>query len=305
SVPESGGAGRGPFRRDGAGVAIVVTVIGAVGGIWALGSAAWDSGFGFPAQSRGIFASGWGGGWSDGDGSWYDGPPTFNWSDNVNVEGVEAIEIDGSASDITVEFADIEDATLDVETTVGPEPAWTFEVEDDVLTVVETHDGGFTGPISGWAPTTALVTLPESMRGDLVDLSATISSGALTIDGDFGDVELVANSGGLLFMGGAETMDVDVQSGFGDVTVADADEVAIDVGSGAFSAVIEGEQPSSIAVDVNSGWADVMVPAGEYRVSGDVQSGARDINVDESTQADSTLEVNVSSGGATVSEGDM
>ncbi|GGA75509.1 hypothetical protein GCM10011490_27850 [Pseudoclavibacter endophyticus] len=295
------GAGRGnasgPFRRQGAWVAVVLTIVGGLVALSTLGTSIWDSAIAMPSQSRG---DGYVGGWG-GPGPWQEDVPTFDWSDSIAVDDVESIVVDGRSSELTIRYGGVDAATLDISTTAGSMPDWRFEVEDGVLTVRESDTTGGARPF-GWSSTSATLTLPDALQESAPALAATMQSGALSIVGDYGTVELAARSGALSFEGAASSIHCDLQSGAGDLTVYDADEVALSVGSGVLGVNVHGNQPASTVLDVRSGYGELTLPTGAYNLTGTASSGARDVDVETSSTADATLEVNVSSGIAAVSQ---
>lgn len=298
-APSGGGAG---VRRAGAWVAIVVTIIGALAIVGTVSRGVLDGlGLGWGGPSVGVSWGGdrpWGG---DRDDRPWGGAGGMNvvQSEQADVTGVTSIDAVVSSAGVEIRYDDVERATLEVRTNRGDAGRWTFAVDGDTLTV---HQDSTTGQMGWNNRIEATVVLPESLESTAPALDASVESGVLSVDGDFGDVAMTVSSGAADYSGSASTMSFDVQSGLGDLKVSDAEQVDVSVGSGMLDAKVSGAQPQSTTVQVNSGIATVALPKGPYNVTGTESSGVRDVTVQHSPTATSTLEVNVSSGLATVSQ---
>lgn len=282
---------RTAFSRQGAWVAIVFTIVGGLIAVGALGQAVWDSAVSWPQAIAG-----------DSSGPDWDGPAfdetSIQWEDSIAAEDladVTAIEVQSSSSELVIDEGIEQDATLLVETTPNRTSEWTFAVDGDTLIVHEESGDDF-----GWGRTEATLWLPPALLESAPALDVDLQAGAAMIGGTFGDVAISVASGAGSFDGTAARIDVSVASGAFDVFADSVEEAAFSVGSGVLGVQLTGEAPTSTALDVSSGLADVTLPAGSYRVSVEVDSGFSEIDVPTSASATSTLEVNVSSGAASV-----
>lgn len=291
----------GAFGRKGAWVAIVLTVIGGLVIAGTLGQSIWQSAVSWP---RAVAAGptwqgerGWDGPWN---GGWNSDPMQEVFNESVAVDGVTAIDVEGRSSEYSVAYGDVGEAELVVESTSDRERDWTFEVSGTTLTVAEL-DSTSVQPWGG-DRTRVTLTLPQALEASTPNLDVDMRSGAITVDGDFGDVVMGVQSGAVNFAGAATTVAVNVQSGAGNASVTGATSATLTVGSGVLHTELLGAQPQSITIDVESGLAAATVPAGAYAVSGDASSGVRDVQVRTDPAATSTLAVNVTSGAASVSQ---
>ncbi|NNH04649.1 hypothetical protein HLA99_12420 [Microbacterium ulmi] len=215
------------------------------------------------------------------------------------VGGVEALDVDLAAGSLRIEFADVDEAELQVTSSVGAD-RWTLRRDGDELTVGSPRFFG-----SGWlfgGSGDAVLRLPESLEA--LDAELGISAGEITADGAFGDVQLEVGAGRAELSGSARAVSVDLSAGRADVDLADVSTADLGVSAGDLVASFTGAQPRTITVDVSAGSLTLTVPDGRYDVSSDVSAGRFDNRVGSTPGAESTVDVTVSAGNATLRPGD-
>ncbi|MET0811445.1 MAG: hypothetical protein ABWY03_00230, partial [Microbacterium sp.] len=220
-------------------------------------------------------------------------------SSSLAVSGVTDLDADIEAGSLTIEFADVTEAELDVRSTWGI-ARWTLDREGDELTVASPR--GFFG--AGWlfgGAGDAVLRLPLALEG--MDADFGLSAGDLRVDGAFGDLDLELGAGSADIQGSARELDAQVNAGSVDLDLADVSAVSIGLSAGSMDAVLTGAQPRSIEAEVSAGSLDLTVPEGRYNVASDVSAGDFDNRIDSDSDARSTIRVQLSAGSATLRAG--
>jgi hypothetical protein len=214
---------------------------------------------------------------------------------SVAATGVSDLDVDVAAGALRVEFADVQEAELEVTSSWGAE-RWTFDRQDDRL-VVASPDRFGPWFFDGWfanGPGDAVLRLPSSLEGADADIS--LAAGDLEVQGDFGDLALDLGAGRADIGGSADTLTADVSAGRADLDLDDVSTASLSVSAGALNAVLTGSQPDEIVVDVSAGSMELTVPEGEYDVTSDVSAGGFDNTLGSSPGASSTIDVQVAAG---------
>lgn len=214
----------------------------------------------------------------------------------ADVRGVTQLDVDLSAGILRVDFADIDQARLEVTSSAGVS-RWKLERDGDTLQVaspdwVWTFPGGFGGTGR------AVLTLPSSLAG--VDADLNMSAGQLIVAGDLGALDLHVGAGDAQVRGTADEVTVQVSAGQAVLDLADVDQADFSVSVGSIETRLVGEQPRSISAEVSAGSLNLAVPPGTYAVTTDVAAGDVINRLDVSPRAQSTIDVRVSAGQATL-----
>ena len=218
---------------------------------------------------------------------------------SVAVTGVSDLDVDVAAGALRIEFADVQEAELEVTSSWGAD-RWTFDHQDDRLVVASPQR---IGPwfFDGWfanGPGDAVLRLPSSLEGSNADIS--LAAGDLEVQGAFGELALDLGAGRADIGGSAETLTADVSAGRADLDLDDVSTASLSVSAGALNADLTGSQPDEITVDVSAGSMELSVPEGDYDVTSDVSAGGFDNGVGSSPGASSTIDVKVSAGQVTL-----
>lgn len=220
----------------------------------------------------------------------------------ADVSGIDSLDVESSASDFTLRFADVPEARLEV--SGESNRAWSLGVEEGELSVKSERP--FPGFCLGWCGDQAervTLTLPARLGHGVLDAELEVSAGSLSAEGSFRDLDLTLSAGALYFDGTAGSLSADVSAGRGEITVADAQEADFEVSAGRLEAVLTGSAPKRTEVEVSAGHLDLTVPGGLYDVRSDVSAGSLENRLETSSRADRSIVVSVSAGAAVLRPG--
>lgn len=216
-------------------------------------------------------------------------------SQTADVTGVSSLDIDVSAGSLDIEFADIDEAELEVTSSWGAD-RWTLRTDGSELTV-SSDDDSFWGTWWWWGgPGDGVLRLPSSLEGS--DANFSMSAGELVADGTFGAVDVDLSAGRVILSGTADDLVAEVSAGGGDIDFEGVATANLSVSAGELDVTLSGSQPDSIEGDVSAGTLRVTVPRGDYDISSNVSAGSFDNSVRSTSGADSTIRIDVSAGKA-------
>lgn len=227
-------------------------------------------------------------------------------SDSVSttdVTGIQSLEMEVGASDVSVQFGDVDEAELRVDG--GSGATWTLERDDDEL-IVHSPNRTFGWWFGGWFgdDERVVLTLPESLQRVGLDLDLDLGAGSLEASGEFGEVDLHVGAGALTLEGSATSVDADISAGRAEIELADVSEADLGIAAGRLTAEFTGTTPDTITFEVSAGSLELTVPDDVYNVTQEVSAGSFDNRVETSTTASSTIDAKVSAGSATLRAGD-
>lgn len=218
----------------------------------------------------------------------------------LDVTGVSELDLNASASDVRVEFGDVDQAQLAV--TGGRGGPWTLQRDEDELLVrgPETVFGWWFG---GWFDDdrSVVLTLPSELQG--LDASFTLSAGSLDVTGRFGELDTELSAGDLTISGSASSLDADVSAGSADILLDGVREADFAVSAGDLTVELTGAAPSETSIDVSAGGLDLSVPVGEYNITQNVSAGTLDNRLDHSSSSRNSIDVTLSAGTVTLRPG--
>lgn len=218
----------------------------------------------------------------------------------VDVANVNSLDVQLAAGGLQVEYAGVEKAELDVQSSVSTGP-WTLRVDGSKL-VVASPDNRFGWPNLFGMADKAVLRLPTSLQG--MDATMRVAAGSLTVNGQFGDVNLDVQAGSASVDGIASGLDAKVSAGSGDINVEGVVRADLTVEAGSMSVAIRGAQPDSTAAHVAAGSLDLAVPQGAYDVTSNVSAGRLDNQLGSQPGASSTIRVDMSAGTMTLRSSD-
>ena len=227
---------------------------------------------------------------------------------SVSVAGVDAISVDVAASDVTVRFGNVDEATLEVTGTV--DNRWTMERIADELVVGndESLFGWFGGDWFGsrWFANdeSVVLTLPDSLNDANVDANFSLGAGSLDVDGEFGQLDIDLGAGSLNLTGSATSVVADISAGRADLYLTGLTEADFQVSAGKLVTELTGTAPRLITIDVSAGSADLTVPDDVYDVSQEVSAGSLDNRLDTSSSSRNRIDATLSAGSAVIRPGD-
>lgn len=218
----------------------------------------------------------------------------------LDVTGVEDLDLEASASDVRVEFADVDEAELSV--TGGRGGTWTFERNGDELTV-RSPDTGFGWWFGGWFDDarTVVLTLPRELEG--IDASFELNAGGLDVSGEYGELDVEVSAGDLTVDGSATSLDANLSAGGADLILDGVQSAELSVSAGDLTVELRGTAPRETSIDVSAGSADITFPSGGYDVTQNVSAGSLDDRLEHSSASRNSIDVTVSAGTVTLRPG--
>lgn len=215
----------------------------------------------------------------------------------ADATGIESLSVDVSAGELTVVYADVDDARLDAD--LG-DRGWRVNRSGGELRVENGTPwwAGWRG--FGLDDDRATLTLPERYATTELDAHFEVSAGSVTADGEYDTLMIDVGAGAADVTGSARILSVDVSAGRADVAIADVDEAELHVGAGEMFADLTGDAPSDLRIDVSAGSLAATLPDDTYDVTSDVSAGGFDNELSTSSGAASTIDVQVSAGGVTL-----
>ncbi|HWK77686.1 hypothetical protein [Microbacterium sp.] len=217
-------------------------------------------------------------------------------SDRLDVDGVTELDVDVSAGDVSIRFGDVDQAELQV---TGSDREWRLERDEDELRLYSPERwwgwGGDWSWFGGWGRDEHVeLVLPQDLAG--LDADVTLSAGSLDVEGDFGELGADVSAGSLWIDGTADSLDADLSAGDAEINLADVREASFGVAAGDLDAALTGEAPSDVEIDVSAGSLTLTLPDVEYNVTQDVSAGSLDNGLQTSSNARSTVFVELSAG---------
>ena len=214
----------------------------------------------------------------------------------ADTSGVDALSLDVSAGHVVVQYADVDQAILEV---AGGDGNWRLERRDATLSLTNDRPWWAFQVGFGWDDNRATLTLPAAMAEQRLDADFDVSAGSLTANGTYGRLELHVGAGDADVSGTADDVRVDVSAGEADVRVDGAARANLTIGAGQIIADLTGTALDEIRADVSAGTLVATVPNEPYDVTSDVSAGSFDNQLDTSDGATRTVDVQVSAGSAT------
>uniref|UniRef100_UPI00135AD078 hypothetical protein n=1 Tax=Microbacterium sp. 18062 TaxID=2681410 RepID=UPI00135AD078 len=215
---------------------------------------------------------------------------------SIDVDGVTRLDVDASAADLTIAFADVDEATLEIG---EGRSGWRFERDGDTLRVATPNSGPFGFWFGGNGRASLL--LPTDLEG--ADASLSLSAGSLRVGGSFADLSVDVSAGDLAVSGDARTLSADVSAGSADLRLADVAEAAFDLSAGGITAELSGRAPRDVRIDVSAGSLELVLPPGAYDVHSDVSAGDLDNRLERGDGGSGVVDVQLSAGDVTLLSG--
>lgn len=223
----------------------------------------------------------------------------------ANAAGVTRLDVDNSAATFTVVFADVDEASLDVQSTrASGISSWSLKTQNETL-VVNNNSSWFSGgPFLGFFGEEAVtLTLPEEMNGTL-ELDLQNSAGSAVVAGDFAALSVEINAGDVQIEGAIDDVDLSISAGSARLAARDVRTLDVDVSAGSVRGSITGTAPETSTFSVSAGDINLTMPDVAYRVSSDVSLGDADIDLDTDSSAPRSISVDLSAGDITLRRGE-
>ncbi len=215
------------------------------------------------------------------------------------MQGVTALEIEATGGAFTLQYGDVDEATLDV---VGSQP-WTMKAVGNTLTVEPSQAVwvDFCFIICNRNGGTVTLTLPKQFESQALDADIVVTAGEFTAHGTFGLLDLEASAGRIDVSGAARTLEAEIGAGWIELDLENVQTAEFDVNAGRMNATLTGTAPKNVAIDVNAGSLELTLPPAAYQVSSNIAAGSFDNQLTATPGgAASVIEVNVSAGSVVV-----
>ena len=224
----------------------------------------------------------------------------------TDVSGVQSLDARVDGAELRVEFHDGDEAALRADS--GSTDGWTLRTDDGELQVRSPQRGWFgwfTPDIFGdnWFDEGDSVTLllPESLAG--LDADLTLNAGALTADGEFGELDADLSAGRMDLTGSASSLEFTLNAGAATVALDGVDTASFEVAAGRADAELTGTTPREVLVDVSAGQLKLALPEGAYDVRQDVSAGSLNSDLRQDPDSANVVRVSVSAGTVNLREG--
>ena len=213
---------------------------------------------------------------------------------SVSAAGVRELDVEVSAGSLRVEFADVDEATLDVSGGWAG-AGWTLSRDEDEL-VVSSPEWSFGG---GWLfgrDVRATLTLPRELETRTLDAQFTVSAGDLEASGRYGELDVELGAGAVSVSGEASEVSADISAGRADLDLTGVRSAELSLSAGQLDGRFDGSQPRLVEVDVSAGSLDLTLPEGSYDVTSGVSAGQLDNRLNTSASSSSRVAVELSAG---------
>lgn len=218
-------------------------------------------------------------------------------SHSVSASGVTALDVQAEAADLTIEFGDVDEATLNTNSNL-----WQLERSGDELIVQRDRwffsfwcfgacDAGARGP--------SILTLPMELNGSL-NADVTVGAGNVNVEGDFAQLAVSVGAGEADIRGAAETLNIGVDAGRANLELQDVREADIRVDVGDADVTLMGDAPSRVGVTVSVGDATISLPQETYDVRQNASVGTVDNRLSTNPSSELLIDAEVSVGNITL-----
>lgn len=217
----------------------------------------------------------------------------------------DTVKLRASAVDVTVNYTDIDEAEIAFDQG-GSNLQLDFKVSGGELRVRVDHPGwGWLGGFGNWGwndSATLELSLPEGMQRDGVDLFVENTAGNLTVDGEYGDVELESTAGDVRMTGAVD--DLEIRTTAGNVRVNGVEVNGSFLGeSTAGDVSIEFDSlPESIVMESTAGNVKALLPRGSYRIDTDTTAGNVTQNLSSDQNSDRVYRFETTAGNIELNE---
>ncbi|HJX80118.1 hypothetical protein [Glutamicibacter sp.] len=220
----------------------------------------------------------------------------------ANAQGVTALDVQVDAGRFNLLFADIPEATLEVDSARSGE--WTLRREAGTLLVRSPNDWGdwcFVG--CDWEENDVTLTLPSSLNDGNLDAELQMAAGEFSADGNFNDLLMEMSGGTLDVSGSAKGLFVELGAGKTDIDMANVQIATFDISAGRVDGAFTGTAPKDIQAQVSAGMLQLTLPDTSYNVIQDVSAGAVENGLSVSQKSEHKVQVEVSAGNVVLRAG--
>lgn len=228
---------------------------------------------------------------------WLTGARGADGARAADASGISSLDLDVSAGDVTVVYADVPEATIDV---LGDGRGWRLERRGEQLRLSKHRPWWASWNGFDWNTDRVTLTLPQDLADERLDARIDVSAGSVTVDGTYGTLDVHVGAGSADVGGSADVLTVDLSAGGADIDLADVSRGTFTVGAGELVGTLTGTAPDELTIDVSAGSLVASLPDETYAVTSDVAAGELDNRLSTSPSASNTIDVQVSAGSATL-----
>lgn len=216
----------------------------------------------------------------------------------ADVSGITELDIDAAASNFSVVYdSSAGDDTALLEVQGSGMRSWNMN-RDGAQLQVESNNA-FSFGWFGFGPAdrqTVVLHLPREMQQHTLDAELSLSSGVLSMEGEFGDLVTEVSAGEMIIGGVARSFRGEVSAGSLVFELQDVSDFGLEVSAGGATGEIVGQAPRTAEFSVSAGSAEVAMPNTEYRVVSDVSAGAFENLLRTDPATSRVIDVEVSAG---------
>ncbi|KQM38350.1 hypothetical protein [Microbacterium sp. Leaf203] len=208
----------------------------------------------------------------------------------TSTDGLTDLDVDVAGGSLTIAYGDVSEAQLDVGSGAD---GWTFERKGSTLRV-SSPQTNFVGWSNGAG--SATLVLPRASATTNLDARIQVAGGALSVDADFGSLNVQLAGGDVDLAGDVRTLDVSVSGGSASGTLTGVGDATFEVAGGSLASTLAGDAPARTRITVTAGSADITLPDEEYNVTTDSGLGRIDNRLRTSSSATAVVDVEASLG---------
>lgn len=221
----------------------------------------------------------------------------------ADTTGITDLDVDASASQFNLEFADVNEATLQTDG-VNAEK-WRLDRNDDQL-VVQAPNRWLGWCFINCAPDEQQVTLqlPAELNDGSLNVDLELAAGRLVADGDFEHLGVEVGAGEANINGSADQLEAQLNAGSANLNLGDVQTADLEVSAGRLITDLTGDAPENINAEVSAGRLELTVPETEYAVNSDVAAGNLDNQLQTHPTSNHQIDIELSAGNAVLESQD-
>lgn len=212
----------------------------------------------------------------------------------ADATGVTALDVDANAAQFTLEFAEVNEATLEASGVSADR--WELIRSDTTLEVDAPDRWWHWGWFGNSGSSHVTLTLPTELNDGSLQADLDVDAGQLTATGSFDQLGLELNAGEARVDGAVRTLDAQVNAGEATLMIADAEETNFEVAAGRLTTELTGSAPTTTQIDVSAGQLDLTLPDETYAVTSDVAAGNLDNRLDTVSDSQYQIDVDLAAG---------
>ncbi len=156
----------------------------------------------------------------------------------TSTDGLTDLDVDVAGGSLTIAYGDVSEAQLEVGSGAD---GWTFERQGSTLRV-SSPQTNFVGWSNGAG--SATLVLPRASATTNLDARIQVAGGALSVDADFGSLNVQLAGGDVDLAGDVRTLDVSVSGGSASGTLTGVGDATFEVAGGSLASTLAGDAPA-------------------------------------------------------------